>query len=40
MGMENIGAINTIKDTDFGYTLFLISGKWKLIILYWLIEKK
>ena len=24
------------KDTDFGYTLSLINGKYKLIILYWL----
>lgn len=25
-----------IEDTDFGYTLSLISGKYKLIIMYWL----
>ena len=27
-----------IKDTDFGYTLSLIGGKYKMIILYWLHE--
>lgn len=25
-----------IKDTDFGYTLSMINGKYKLIIIYWL----
>lgn len=25
-----------ISDTDFGYTLSLISGKYKLVIIYWL----
>lgn len=29
-----------INDTGFGYTLSLISGKYKLIILYWLSELK
>ncbi|WP_368490237.1 winged helix-turn-helix transcriptional regulator [Clostridium sp. BJN0013] len=29
-----------IKDTDFGYTLSLIGGKYKMIILYWLAEYK
>lgn len=29
-----------IKDTGFGYTLSLISGKYKMIILYWLAEYK
>ncbi|MFF2092265.1 winged helix-turn-helix transcriptional regulator [Paenibacillus sp. NPDC058174] len=27
-----------IKDTGFGYTLSLIGGKYKMIILYWLAE--
>lgn len=27
-----------IKDTPFGYTLGLISGKYKMIILYWMWE--
>ncbi|MFE6797610.1 winged helix-turn-helix transcriptional regulator [Paenibacillus chitinolyticus] len=29
-----------LKDTGFGYTLSLISGKYKMIILYWLAENK
>ncbi|WP_199883981.1 winged helix-turn-helix transcriptional regulator [Anaerosinus massiliensis] len=29
-----------IKDTDFGYTLSLINGKYKMIIMYWLSECK
>lgn len=29
-----------LKDTGFGYTLSLIGGKYKMIILYWLTEYK
>ena len=29
-----------IGDTDFGYTLSLISGKYKLVIMYWLGNHK
>lgn len=29
-----------IKDTGFGYTLSLIGGKYKMIIMYWLAEYK
>lgn len=29
-----------MKDTDFGYTLSLINGKYKMIIMYWLAEYK
>ncbi|MXQ52716.1 transcriptional regulator [Shimazuella sp. KC615] len=29
-----------LKDTGFGYTLSLISGKYKIIIIYWLSENK
>jgi DNA-binding HxlR family transcriptional regulator len=29
-----------INDTGFGYTMSLISGKYKLIILYWLANYK
>ena len=29
-----------ISDTDFGYTLSLINGKYKLIIIYWLANHK
>lgn len=31
-------AITHIADTPFGYTLSLIGGKWRMIILYWLVE--
>lgn len=30
--------LNKLIDTPFGYTLSLISGKWKMIILYLLAE--
>lgn len=39
MSMQDYEAIQSVKDTPYGYTLSLISGKWKLIILYWLVEK-
>lgn len=29
-----------LKDTAFGYTLSLIGGKYKMIIMYWLAEQK
>ncbi|MFD0587257.1 winged helix-turn-helix transcriptional regulator [Paenibacillus sp. GCM10027627] len=29
-----------LKDTGFGYTLSIVSGKYKKIILYWLSENK
>lgn len=29
-----------INDTGFGYTLSLINGKYKMIIMYWLAEYK
>ncbi|GED71821.1 HxlR family transcriptional regulator [Brevibacillus reuszeri] len=29
-----------LKNTGFGYTLSLIGGKYKMIILYWLYENK
>jgi DNA-binding HxlR family transcriptional regulator len=40
MSMKEQKPINSVKDTPFGYTLSMISGKWKMIILYWLIEIK
>lgn len=39
MSMRDFEAIKSLQDTPFGYTLSLISGKWKMVILYWLIEK-
>lgn len=38
MSMKEYDAIKSVEDTPFGYTLSLISGKWKLVILYWLVE--
>lgn len=32
------GNIKSITDTPFGYTLTMIGGKWRLVILYWLVE--
>jgi len=29
-----------VRDTGFGYTMSLIGGKYKMIILYWLSENK
>lgn len=29
-----------LEDTGFGYTLSLINGKYKMIIMYWLYEHK
>jgi len=40
MGMEECLPPGTdVKDTDFGYTLSIIGGKYKMLILYWLAEK-
>ena len=30
--------IQSLTDTPFGYTLSMIGGKWRLVILYWLVE--
>lgn len=30
--------ITSLTDTPFGYTLSMIGGKWRLVILYWLVE--
>ncbi len=39
MSMKDIQTnIKSIKDTPFGYTLSIIDGKWKMVIMYWLIE--
>ncbi|MGI6169943.1 MAG: winged helix-turn-helix transcriptional regulator [Christensenellales bacterium] len=32
------GKVKLLTDTPFGYTLTMIGGKWRLIILYWLVE--
>lgn len=38
MSMKEFKPIKKIDDTPFGYTLSVIGGKWKMVILYWLIE--
>lgn len=35
---EYRGTISKIDDTPFGYTLSMLSGKWKMVILYLLSE--
>lgn len=30
----------TLKDTGFGYTLAMIGGKYKIIVIYWLYESQ
>ncbi|WP_172195657.1 winged helix-turn-helix transcriptional regulator [Saccharibacillus qingshengii] len=32
------GKVKNIQDTPFGYTLSVIGGKWKMVILYLLAE--
>lgn len=34
------GVVKELADTPFGYTLKLIGGKWKMVILYLLAENK
>ena len=38
MSMKEYRAIQSLEDTPFGYTLSVIGGKWKMVILYWLVE--
>lgn len=38
MSIKEYQTIRSLSDTPFGYTLSVIGGKWKMIILYWLIE--
>lgn len=38
MSIKEYQAIRSLSETPFGYTLSVIGGKWKMIILYWLIE--
>ena len=35
--LENSDLID-IKSTPFGYTISIIGGKWKMIIMFWLVE--
>ena len=39
MSMTAFGKkIQSLTDTPFGYTLSMVGGKWRLVILYWLVE--
>ncbi|ADM72647.1 HTH-type transcriptional activator HxlR [Paenibacillus polymyxa E681] len=41
MGISDLNGKDTrIEDTPFGYTMSVIGGKWKMIILYLLAEKQ
>lgn len=41
MGMTEFeGKITKIQDTPFGYTLSVIGGKWKMVIIYLLAENQ
>jgi len=41
MGMsEYKGKITKLQDTPFGYTLSVIGGKWKMVIIYLLAESE
>jgi len=41
MGMTQYrGKVKNIEDTPFGYTLSLIGGKWKMVIMYLLAENQ
>lgn len=40
MSMKNFekSDLTNITSTPFGYTLSIIGGKWKMIIMFWLVE--
>lgn len=38
MAMSEFGSPSNLSETPFGYTLSMIQGKWRLVILYWLVE--
>ena len=40
MSMKDYVAIKSLDDTPYGYTLSIIGGKWKMVILYWLVERQ
>ncbi len=40
MSMKEFKNIKSLQDTPFGYTLSVIGGKWKMVIMYWLVEVK
>jgi DNA-binding HxlR family transcriptional regulator len=40
MSMADFEAKDNIKETPFGYTMSIIGGKWKMLILYLLAENQ
>lgn len=38
--IEYEGNFPPLDDTPYGYTLAMIGGKWRLVILYWLVERE
>lgn len=41
MGMADYkGKVKKVQDTPFGYTLSVIGGKWKMVIIYLLAENQ
>lgn len=41
MGMSDFnGKVENIQDTPFGYTMSVIGGKWKMVIIYLLAENQ
>ncbi|MGG3522835.1 helix-turn-helix domain-containing protein [Bacillus pseudomycoides] len=41
MGMKGYeGKVKSVQDTPFGYTLSIIGGKWKMVIIYLLAENE
>ncbi|MBU5347231.1 HxlR family transcriptional regulator [Paenibacillus sp. LC231] len=41
MSMEEFkGKVKNVQDTPFGYTISIIGGKWKMVIMYLLAENQ
>lgn len=41
MSMEEFkGKVKKVQDTPFGYTISIIGGKWKMVIMYLLAENQ